>query len=467
MMKLKLRTKLSMSYLLIGLLCILIITVFSNVFLEKSFINYVIKNQTMKNESIVEQLQSQIDNEGAFDTNAIETIGITALEQGMIMRVEKLDGRTIWDAKVHNNGLCEEMIAHMSMSMMEKVPNWQGEVIEAEYSLVQNGQDMGKVTIEFYGPYYFTDSDVAFVETLNLLLLVVSGIAIVMALTVGTIMARRTSKPLSIVMETAHEITNGNYEARSMSQSSTVEIDALTDSINGLAETLENQEKLRQRLTRDVAHELRTPLATLQSHMEAMIDGIWIADANRLKSCHEEIVRITELVGDLEKLARAENEAFKGERNPVALKQLIENQIKNFESDYYKKYIQIEFECLSEETIMGDKNQLNQVIVNLMSNALKYSPEYSKLIISLSATSTESIIAFQDFGYGIAETDLPFIFERFYRADQSRNRTTGGAGIGLTISQAIVKGHGGKITVSSTIGKGSTFKIVLPKTPVI
>jgi len=116
---------------------------------------------------------------------------------------------------------------------------------------------------------------------------------------------------------------------------------------------------------------------------------------------------------------------------------------------------------------MGDKNQLNQVIVNLMSNALKYSPEYSKLIISLSATSTESIIVFQDFGYGIAEIDLPFIFERFYRADQSRNRTTGGAGIGLTISQAIVKGHGGKIKVSSTIGKGSTFKIVLPKMPVI
>lgn len=466
-MKLKLRTKLSVSYLLIGLLCILIITVFSNVFLEKSFINYVIKNQAMKNESIVEQLQSQIDSEGMFDLDAIETIGITALEQGIIMRVEAVDGKIIWDAKVHNSGLCEEMIAHMSMSMMQKVPNWQGEVVEADYPLIQNGQKMGRVTIEFYGPYYFTDSDVAFMKTLNRLLFAVSGIAIVMALTVGTLMARRISKPLLIVMETAKNISNGNYDARSKSHSTTVEIDALTASINELAETLENQEKLRQRLTSDVAHELRTPLATLQSHMEAMIDGIWVADASRLMSCHEEIVRMTRLVGDLEKLARAENEAFRGERNPVQLKQLIENQIKNFESDYYKKHILIEFECMAEETIMADKNQLNQVIVNLMSNALKYSPEHSRLIIRLNATPTDVILEFQDFGYGISETDLPFIFERFYRADQSRNRTTGGAGIGLTISKAIIKGHGGDITVSSTPEKGSHFKIVLPKTSVI
>ena len=304
-------------------------------------------------------------------------------------------------------------------------------------------------------------------KTLNRLLFAVSGIAIVMALTVGTLMARRISKPLSIVMETAKNISNGNYDARSKSHSTTVEIDDLTASINELAETLENQEKLRQRLTSDVAHELRTPLATLQSHMEAMIDGIWVADASRLMSCHEEIVRMTRLVGDLEKLARAENEAFRGERNPVQLKQLIENQIKNFESDYYKKHILIEFECMAEETIMADKNQLNQVIVNLMSNALKYSPEHSRLIIRLNATPTDVILEFQDFGYGISETDLPFIFERFYRADQSRNRTTGGAGIGLTISKAIIKGHGGDITVSSTPEKGSHFKIVLPKTSVI
>jgi len=102
-----------------------------------------------------------------------------------------------------------------------------------------------------------------------------------------------------------------------------------------------------------------------------------------------------------------------------------------------------------------------------MSNALKYSPDSSALKIRLYETSSTMVLEFQDFGYGISEADLPFIFERFYRADHSRNRTTGGAGIGLTISQAIIKGHGGKITVTSTLGKGSIFKIVLPKTSLI
>lgn len=456
-----------MSYLLIGLLCILIISVLSNIFLEKSFINYVIKNQTLKNETIVEQLQSQIDREGVFNSDAIETIGITALEQGVIIRIVSMNGATIWDAKVHNNGLCEEMITHMSTSMMQKVPNWKGALIVTDYPLLQYGKTMGKVVIEFYGPYYFTDSDVAFMETLNLLLLAVSGIAIVMALSVGTLMARRISKPLSIVMETAREITNGNYEARTKLNTTTVEIDALTESINDLAETLENQEKLRQRLTSDVSHELRTPLATLQSHMEAMIDGIWDADISRLKSCHEEIVRMTQLVGALEKLAIIENDANKFERVPVGIRQLIENQIKNFESDFYKKNSQIEFECLADETILADKNQLNQVVVNLMSNALKYSPENSRLIIRYYVTYEEVFLEFQDYGYGIAEADLPNIFERFYRADQSRNRTTGGVGIGLTISKAIINRHGGKIMVSSTLGEGSLFKIVLPKTTIV
>ena len=466
-MKLKLRTKLSVSYLLIGLLCILAISIFSNIFLEKSFIKYVIKNQDVKNKALVEQIASQFDESGQWDYLSIESLGITALEQGIILRVEDENGAEIWDATVHNSGMCEAMIEHMAASMMENVPDWQGEYVENNYEVSKAGGRVGNVVIGFYGPYYYTESDGAFIKTLNRLLLVVSLMAIVLSLVIGAIMARRISQPLSKVMETAGRISKGNFEARSVEHSTTIEIHALIQSINELAETLENQEKLRQRLTSDVAHELRTPLATLQSHMEAMIDGIWVADAARLTSCHDEIVRISSLVGDLEKLAKFEREMSTGERNPVDFKQLVINQVKNFETDFYKKSIIIALEIPDNDQIsyeiMADKNQMNQVVVNILSNAYKYTCENSEIIVRLAATTSDIVFEVQDFGIGIAETDLPFIFERFYRAEQSRNRMSGGAGIGLTITQAIVKAHGGTIDVVSELGKGSTFKVRVPK----
>ncbi len=461
-MRFSLRTKLSLSYVFVAMVCVFLTSALTNLFLDRHFKDYVINNQERKNREVVSSVNQQYKPEGVWDSNVIENIGINALEQGMIIRVTDHSGKVIWDATLHNNGMCQQMIAHMARNMSSRYPNWNGEYKEEPYPLTYNLSKVGMVEIGYYGPYFFTDSDLNFINTLNNLLIAVGVFSLLLSLIIGAIMAKRLSTPISRAINTAQSISKGDFVGRIHEQSSTREIYQLTDTINKLAETLEEQEGLRKRLTADVAHELRTPLATLQSHMEAMIDGIWKPDGDRLKSCHEEILRISRMVGDLEKLARFEGENLKIDKSSFDVSELIQHIINNFERDFLSKGIDIRF-FGEEETVFADRDKISQVMVNLLSNALKYTPPDGVVEVCVKGAPDITEISVKDNGNGIPREDLPYIFERFYRADKSRNRLTGGAGIGLAISKAIIEAHKGKIQVHSELDKGTEFIVSIPK----
>lgn len=172
-MKYRLKTKLSLSYIFIALVCIFLISVFTNLFLEKNFKDYIIQNQKRKNNEIVSLIKEQYKQDGKWDTRVIENIGINALEQGMIIRVNDSNGKIIWDAMVHNNGMCQQMIAHMANNMSSRYPNWQGGYVENTYKIYFKSIQVGTVQIGYYGPYYFNDNDLEFINEINKLLLVV------------------------------------------------------------------------------------------------------------------------------------------------------------------------------------------------------------------------------------------------------------------------------------------------------
>ncbi len=461
-MKYSFRTKLSLSYIAVVLVSVLLISIMMNQLLDKHFRDYIIQNQELKNKAVVSQVSQQYKAGGIWNTEAIENICINALEQGMIITVKDVSGNTIWDARAHDNAQCEEILSDMADNMHSRYPHWDGSYVENSYPITSDSGDIGTVTIGYYGPYYFNDSDLEFISTINRLLMGVGAFSLVLSFLVGSIMAKRLSSPISRVIDTAQMISKGYFNDRITEESSTIETAQLTETINNLAETLEHQEILRKRLTGDVAHELRTPLATLQSHMEAMIDGIWEADTERLKSCHEEIIRINRLVGDLEKLARYESENLILHKTNFDISKLISQIIKNFENDFVAKNIELDFEA-KEEMIFADKDKISQVIVNLLSNAHKYTTSGGAVAIRIISTADKTEIHIKDTGNGISPEDLPMIFERFYRADKSRNRLTGGAGIGLTITKSIVEAHKGSIQVSSIASKGSEFIVKLPK----
>jgi signal transduction histidine kinase len=316
--------------------------------------------------------------------------------------------------------------------------------------------------IGYYGPYFYSDNDLLFLNTLNRLLLLGTAVTAVISIIIGTYTAKRLSGPISRVIRKTEQISQRNYDGRIIETANTREIIELTESINTLAEKLGKQETLRKRLTADVAHELRTPIANLQGHLEAMIDGVWAADTEHLKSCHEETVRLTKIVTDLESLARYENEKLQLELEDVNISQCLSGTLKSFENEINRKGISLVID-LPDERAVVDKDKIVQVFYNLISNAIKYTPSGGTILLSVSGNEEQVRILVQDTGIGISEEDLPHIFERFYRADTSRTRETGGAGIGLAIVKSIVKAHNGSVKVNSESGKGSEFFICLPR----
>ncbi len=228
-----------------------------------------------------------------------------------------------------------------------------------------------------------------------------------------------------------------------------------------MAQTLEQQEKLRQRLTGDVAHELRTPLTNVASHLEMMCEGIWQPEPARLESCYEEIRRISGLVDDMEKLHRIDTDQLILHKTTFPFRQLLENVAQLFEKEMIEKQISIDIQC-DEISICADRDRIAQVVTNLLSNAVKYSNHGGKIHIQAQKTEQFFQLRICDTGIGISPDDLPHIFERFYRADKSRNRSTGGSGIGLAVTKAIIEAHHGQISVTSEFGKGSEFVFTLP-----
>jgi signal transduction histidine kinase len=461
-MRYSLKAKLSISYIFIVLISVLLISFLSNIFLERQFRNYVKQNQEQKNSDIIASISQQYKEYREWNDRAIESIGVNALEYGIIIKISDNSGKTVLDAKVHNNGMCQQIIEHMSRNMISRYPNIKGTYFEKPYPVYYDGSKVGLVSIGSYGPFYLSDTDLAFINTLNKMLFGVGLLCLIIALLLGNVMAKRMSSPISRVISAANRISKGDYTQRITEKSNTAEITQLVSTINDLAINLKNQETLRKRLTGDVAHELRTPLATLQSHFEAMIEGIWKPDRERLISCHEEIIRINNLVGDLQKLTKYESENLVLNKTSFNISELIKNIINNFESEYRNKGLKLCFQA-DEQYIEADKDKISQVLINLISNALKYTPTGGLVEVSVVSADTSVEIMVSDNGTGISEEDIPFIFERFYRADKSRNRMTGGSGIGLTISKAIIEAHGGTIGVESKLNQGTKIAFTLPK----
>ncbi len=461
MKKMSLRAKLSLAFILVALVLFVLVSLFANLILENQFEAYTISKLEQNIQDTVGLISSRFDSTG-WNASAIEDTGVNALSGGLMLRVTSADGVVIWDAWEHNNGFCTDMLQHMAMNMQSYDQNFKGGYKEENYPITVNGQAAGSVVVGYYGPYFYNDTDIRFLTGLNQFLLIAAAVSLLACLLLGAYMAKRLTEPITKVIDAAGRIAKGDLGSRVTTKSTTREIIALTDSVNSLAKELSDQELLRKKLTADVAHELRTPLATLQSHMEAMIDGVWEPEQKRLISCHEEILRLSKLVGELETLSHYDRENLALHKEKFEMSEQIKRILMNFESAFQMKHVDLEF-AGAEVYVTADPDKISQVLVNLISNALKYTPEGGKVRIETGETADEVTVLVSDTGIGIPENDLPYIFERFYRTDQSRSRATGGSGIGLTIAKSIVEAHGGRITVQSEPNKGSIFIVSLPK----
>ncbi len=292
-------------------------------------------------------------------------------------------------------------------------------------------------------------------------LAVVGIISIVFAAIAGIILAGKISVPVKAATRAAKDIARGNYNNRINTDICTMELSELGNAVNHMAESLDNQEMLRRRLTSDVAHELRTPVANVSSNIEAIIEGVLEPTNERLSSCYNELERITGIITELEKLRQIEGENMILHIGHVDIYELAKEVKLIFENEMSKKNIRCDI--IGEHIdVCVDKDKMSQVLNNLISNAVKYTDNYGNIQITVIQENENVVITVKDNGCGIDDNDIQYIFERFYRTDKSRNRSTGGAGIGLTITRAIVQLHGGTIHVESKKGVGSLFKVTIP-----
>lgn len=461
-MKQKLRTQLSVGFVLIALVIVAVVSLSANILINREFEKYVGAQQKAFSDSLAQNLKYQYDpTTNTWNTDYIHGVGMYALNDGYIIKLYDASGNSVWDAENHDMSRCQQMMADISARMATQRPHLHGDFVKHSYTLKSGATTIGSVTISYYSPYYLNDNEFRFLDSLNLILLVIGVLSIVGAAIAALLFAKRLTTPIINTIDAAHAIAEGDYSIRVDERASTAELDELEASINHMAGSLEQQSALRKRLTTDVAHELRTPLANVSAQLEMMIDGVWQPTPERLQSSYDEVGRLTSLVDSLQNLSQAESENLTLERTPLDMLEPARSALNEFEHEFEARHITAQVTGESV-TLSVDRQRLTQVLINLISNALKYSEDGGRIAINVTTQKNTCVVTVSDTGIGIAPKDLPLIFERFYRTDLSRSRATGGTGIGLTIVESIVRAHGGTIEVESALGEGTTFTITLP-----
>lgn len=283
------------------------------------------------------------------------------------------------------------------------------------------------------------------------------------AILVSIYTARRITGPIETMMRASRNIASGDYHER-VPVSSTDELGALARSFNQMAEQLEQIEQRRLNLIGDVAHELRTPLSSIRSTMEGLVDEILPLETATFQSIQHEVSRLQRLVQDLEELSRAEAGQIVLNFQSLEISDLIQGAVGRLAPQYEDKAVGLHLDLATElPEVRADPARLTQVILNLLGNALQYTPTDGQVIIRAWQTEQEIFVEVRDSGIGIPAEHLPHLFERFYRVDKSRSRAGGGSGVGLTIAKHLIQAQGGRIWAESAgINQGSAFTFTLP-----
>ncbi|MFN8520270.1 MAG: ATP-binding protein [Chloroflexota bacterium] len=302
----------------------------------------------------------------------------------------------------------------------------------------------------------------AFIEAMRQALLGATLIAVVTATIVSFAVAARIANPITSLAAAARRIAHGHYAER-VSADATDEIGELAESFNEMAGSLEATERRRMQLVGDVAHELRTPLTTLDGYLEGLEDGVIEPTEATWRLLRGETARLTRIVNDLSELWRAESREVPLLLGPVDASGVCRDVAERMAPLAEPRSVRLVVDASVPRVAVADRDRLSQVVSNFVSNAIRYAPEGSTVVIKSDASEGSVGISVRDEGPGLAPGQLEAVFERFYRVDPSRSRAMGGSGIGLAIARALAEAMGGRAWAESAgLGRGATFHVELP-----
>lgn len=292
-------------------------------------------------------------------------------------------------------------------------------------------------------------------------LLGASLVAVMIASILGVIFVRLLIGPVNRITRAARAVSVGDFTARS-DVAGNDEIARLGKTFDSMVESLEKNQKLERRLTSDMAHELRTPLMAIQANLEAMIDGVYPTDIDHLSLLNIEVKRLSKLVDALLRLSRLENRTVAMNEETTNLGDLVEEIVIGHELLVKDSGLDLRFEAQKDVIVMCDTNLIRQAVVNLLSNAVRYTPEGGTVTLRVRKDHENAMIDVEDTGIGLSPEDAKMVFSRFWRADSARKQESGGLGVGLTMVKEIVQRHNGNVQASGEVDKGAIFTITLP-----
>ncbi|MEW6587508.1 MAG: HAMP domain-containing sensor histidine kinase, partial [Nitrospirota bacterium] len=323
------------------------------------------------------------------------------------------------------------------------------------YPLFLGGRDIGNIEVRRLGETR-QRKETIFLGRSNRFL-IISVIALGgLSLLLSFFFSKRLTDPIKRLTLAAQNISEGKMKSR-VSIRGSDEISDLAKTFNIMASNLEIQELLRRKLTANIAHELRTPLTIMQGEIEGMVDGLIPVDRERLLSLNEETARLKKIIEGIEELSRAEASILSLTKEQISLKGYLNTIRERFVKLFRDKGVEIDLQCDEPLSLQADPDRLSQILINLLSNALRATGSGDRVTISAGKEGSEVFIEVADTGKGIKKEDIPFIFERFYKDYE------GGLGIGLAICKELAEAHGGRIEVRSDYGKGAAFTLYIPE----
>lgn len=446
----------------VGTFTILLTACFVNITIDKEFKAYIKDNIERTTTIIVQQLEDTYEQEGSWSNTFQEEFLITTHSGKFSLALLDTNKNLIWGKTKEQleeevEGMEDPFYLSKLLPNKEKVYTVQDIPIEADgHGLV------GYARIGYFPASILSTSDLVFQRCISRSIIWSGLIALFCFASIGAYITRLFTKPIYAIARTSVDLAEGKYQTRYTKKSEIKELENLRHSMNYLAQKLDEQDTLRKKLVSDLSHEIRTPLHILQSNLEAMIDGIYPIDEDQMQVLYQEVVRFGSMLNNLDKLKNVEDCTTELHKQELYINSCIKEVYNVFKIVAKEKQIHFSINLKDTDgvTVLADYNAIKQILMNLFSNAFKFT-ESGSIAVATRIEDKMVCMTIEDTGIGVAKEDIPYIFERMYRGDKSREKYEG-SGIGLTMVKKLVTEHGGKIEVESEENKGAKFTIKLP-----
>ena len=470
-------SRMALAFALTSLMTVLVLVGVVSVVWGTVFSDYTRSNIVEIANSAAEKLATSYEENGNWTAGELRTVATSSLvSDDLSMQVVNKKGVVVYDdswpsasatADVRESESASSSSSgkKASHSPVSSAPTDSDSVANVEI-ITSSGEHVGQVRLWAIGSdALLTKADSAFREKTFNAMALAAVVAVCISVVIGSFVSRMLTRPIHRITSTAKQIRDGDLSARTGLRGDD-EIDQLGETFDEMATSLEKDMKHEKRLTSDVAHELRTPLMAMLATVEAMQDGVYPTDDEHLETVASETRRLARLVQQMLDLSRMENSTAPLNLESVDMVPFVRSIVNGQERLFADRDLRLRFADETQghdDVVEADPDMITQCVINLMSNAMRYTPEGGWVVVSVLSDRKHVSIAVSDTGIGIAKDDLSRIFGRFWRADASRAREAGGLGVGLAVTKQIVERHHGYISVESELGKGTTFTIHLPR----